>query len=78
MPKLKIESLPDDRPVKVTVELPAVVHADLKTYAEVIAHEGGQQIKDPTKLIAPMLKRFMASDRAFAKARRKVGQSKKD
>ena len=70
MTKLKIAALPDDKPVKVTVELPATVHRDLIAYAEILGREGGQPIRDPAKLIAPMLTRFMATDRAFAKARR--------
>jgi len=70
MAKLKIAALPDDKPVKVTVELPATVHRDLVAYAEILGREGGQTIRDPVKLIAPMLTRFMATDRAFARARR--------
>jgi hypothetical protein len=70
MAKLKIAVLPDDKPVKVTVELPATVHRDLVAYAEILGREGGQPIRDPVKLIAPMLTRFMATDRAFTKARR--------
>lgn len=70
MAKLKIGLLPDDKPVKMTVELPALVHRDLVTYAEALARESGQSISDPAKLIAPMLARFMATDRAFAKLRR--------
>ncbi|MFC7701947.1 DUF2274 domain-containing protein [Bradyrhizobium sp. GCM10028915] len=69
MPKLRIGALPDDKPVKVPVELPASVHRDLVAYAEAMARESGQRI-DPTKLVAPMLARFMATDRGFAKARR--------
>ena len=69
MTKLRIRALPDDKPVKVTIELPAAVHRDLVTYAEAVAAGSGQRI-DPTKLIAPMLARFMATDRGFAKARR--------
>ncbi|WP_065724882.1 DUF2274 domain-containing protein, partial [Acinetobacter baumannii] len=42
---------------------------DLVVYAEVVARENGQRI-DPAKLIAPMLARFMATDRGFAKLRR--------
>jgi len=61
--KLKLGALVDDKPVKLTVELPAQVHRDLLAYAEVLAAETGQQI-------APMLMRFMATDRAFLKARR--------
>jgi hypothetical protein len=61
--------LPDDRPIKVTAELPAQVHRDLVAYAQAMASEAGQRI-EPAKLIAPMLERFMATDRGFAKLRR--------
>jgi hypothetical protein len=54
---------------KLKLELPAAVHRDLLAYAEVLARETGQGIVEPTKLIAPMLARFMATDRAFAKIR---------
>ena len=60
----------DAKPVKLTFEVPASIHRDLVTYAEILARQTGQSISDPAKLIAPMLTRFMATDRAFAKARR--------
>ncbi|MDE2364295.1 MAG: DUF2274 domain-containing protein [Hyphomicrobiales bacterium] len=69
MSKLKIAALPDDKPVKVTLELPAAVHRDLSAYAEAVAAESGKAVADPTKLIVPMLTRFMATDRAFSKSR---------
>lgn len=70
MSKLKLGAIVEDKPVKLTVELPVTVHRDLLAYAEVLAHETGQKIADPLKLVAPMLARFMATDRAFGKARR--------
>ena len=70
MAKLKLGAIADEKPVKLTVELPAVVHRDLLAYAEALARETGHAIADPLKLVAPMLARFMATDRAFAKARR--------
>ena len=70
MSKLKLGAIADDKPVKLTVELPAAVHRDLVAYAEALGRETGQSIAEPAKLIAPMLSRFMATDRAFAKARR--------
>jgi len=70
MAKLKIAALPDDKPVKVTVELPATVHRDLVAYAEILARESGQPVSDPIKIIVAMLARFMATDRAFTKARK--------
>ena len=68
MTKLRIAGLPEDKPVKVTLELPASVHRDLAAYADVLARQSGQAIGDPSKLIAPMLARFMVTNRVFAKA----------
>ncbi|MCF2872883.1 DUF2274 domain-containing protein [Octadecabacter sp. G9-8] len=76
MPKLKLGPLVDDRPVKLTVELPAAVHRDLVAYADVLSRDTGQPIKDPTKLIAPMIAKFMATDRGFTSARRTMGAKK--
>jgi hypothetical protein len=70
MAKLKLSAITDEKPVKLTIELPANVHRDLLAYARVLARETGQAISDPSKLVAPMLARFMATDRGFAKARR--------
>jgi hypothetical protein len=70
MAKLKLGPIADDRPVKLTIELPAAVHRDLVAYAEVLGRETGQPVGEPAKLIAPMVERFMATDREFAKARR--------
>ena len=72
MTKLKLGSLVNDKPVKLSIELPPSVHRDLVAYAEVLARETGQSIAEPAKLIAPMLERFMATDRGFAKLRRAV------
>ena len=69
MTKLKLGAIPDDKPVRITVELPAAVHRDLMAYADLLGRETGQPIADPSKLVAPMIQRFMATDRAFAKAR---------
>lgn len=70
MSKLKLGPLADDKPVKVTIELPAGVHRDLLAYADILGRETGQAVDNPAKLIAPMIERFMATDRGFAKARR--------
>ncbi|WP_116968989.1 DUF2274 domain-containing protein [Blastomonas sp. UPD001] len=70
MTKLKLGPLADDRPVKLTVELPANIHRDLTAYATALAAETGSEAVTPEKLIAPMLARFMASDRGFVRGRR--------
>lgn len=71
MSKLRLSPLADDRPVRLTVELPATVHRDLVAYGEALGREADGRPVDPVKLVAPMLARFMATDRGFAKARRR-------
>ncbi|GAA4492511.1 DUF2274 domain-containing protein [Gluconacetobacter tumulicola] len=70
MTKLRLGPIADDKPVRLTVELPAAVHRDLMDYARLLAHESGQAEIALAKLIPPMLSRFMEGDRAFSKARR--------
>jgi hypothetical protein len=70
MSKLKLGTIEDDKPVKLTVEMPASVHRNLVAYAEAIGRETGQPAPDPSKVIVPMIERFMAADRAFGKVRK--------
>jgi hypothetical protein len=68
--KLKLGAIADDKPVRLTIELPAAVHRDLVAYGHALARETAQDAIEPAKLVGPMLARFMATDRAFAKLRR--------
>jgi hypothetical protein len=70
MSKLKLHAIEDDKPVRLTIDLPATVHRDLAVYAEALGQAAGKAAAEPSKLIPPMLARFMATDRAFAKFRR--------
>jgi len=67
MPKLKLATIEDDKPVRLTLDIPAVLHRDLVAYGQIL---GGASPIDPVKLVGPMLERFMATDRGFASARR--------
>ena len=71
MTKLRLGPIDDDKPIKVQVELPSAVHRDLLAYAKAHALETGlAQPLTAERLIAPMLARFMASDRGFARKSR--------
>jgi hypothetical protein len=56
MTKLKIESVLDEKPVKITLELPADLDRDPRAYAELIKVESGRSVSDPARLTAPMAK----------------------
>lgn len=71
MTKLKLSTIPDDKPVKVTVALPAAVFRDLQAYAAILAKAKPEATPaEPSKLIVPMIERFMATDRVFSKSKR--------
>ena len=70
MAKLKLGTVESDKPVRLTIELPATIHRDLLIYAQAHAQETGQRTLEPAKLIAAMLQRFMATDRGFSRFRR--------
>ncbi|MBZ9992802.1 DUF2274 domain-containing protein [Mesorhizobium sp. BH1-1-4] len=70
MAKLKLATIADDKPVKITLELPAPLHRDLVKYGEILGRETGRPSADPLRLIVPMLERFIATDRGFAKAKK--------
>lgn len=69
MAKLKLSAVLDDKPVRIAVDLPAETHRMLVAYAEAMARETGQPV-EPTRIVAPMLARFMATDRAFTRGRK--------
>lgn len=75
MSKLKLGTIADDKPVKLTSEYAATVYRDLVAYAEAIGRESGQAAPDPAKIVPHMVERFMATDRAFAKTRRRRKES---
>ena len=52
MEKLRVAGLTEDKPVKVTLELPASVHRDLVRYAEILGQQNAHPTSDPTKLMA--------------------------
>lgn len=53
MTKLKLSAVPDDKPVTITVKMPAAIHRDLVAYAEILARTTGPTPPDPSELIAP-------------------------
>ena len=74
MAKLKLGPIADEKPVRITAEIPAEVHRDLAAYARVLGQHTGRTY-ELGQLVAPMLKRFMDTDREFARARRSGQQT---
>ncbi|OBQ62223.1 DUF2274 domain-containing protein [Mesorhizobium loti] len=75
MVKLKLGPIPDEKPVKVTLEVPASLYRNLVAYGEALGRENGSSPIDPNRLIVPMLERFIATDRAFARSKHSASPS---
>lgn len=75
MTKLRLGAIVEEKPVKLTVEIPGALMRELGDYAIVHAKLTGLPAPlTPERLIAPMIERFMAADREFGKQRRRQGQ----
>ena len=70
MTSLRLRPIADEKPVKLSIDVPPDVYRDLTLYAEAHAAAAGQASPGPAKLVVPMLAQFMAADRGFATIKR--------
>ena len=70
MPQLNLSDIAEEQPGQLTIEIPARLHSDLVAYGVVINGGNASGAPAPELLVAPMLARFIATDRSFTKARR--------
>jgi hypothetical protein len=70
MTRLKLSDLASEKPVRVTIEIPAQLHRELGEYARAV--NGGNPEGAPTieLVMTAMLGRFIATDREYARYRR--------
>ncbi|UZW54501.1 DUF2274 domain-containing protein [Sphingobium sp. JS3065] len=67
---LKIAKLPDRTPVKIGITVTPDLDADLRAYLALYRTTYEDKAATVADLIPAMLESFLASDRAFAKARK--------
>ena len=73
MSKLRLGPIVEDRPVKLSVEMPGALMRELSDYAAVHGRLNGlAEAMPPEKLIPPIVERFTAGDREFSKLRRRI------
>lgn len=72
MTRLTLEDLADEKPVRLTIEVSARLHRELLDYATVLNEGDAKGAPTPERLIPPMINRFIATDRSYAKARRQT------
>lgn len=70
MTRLKLEDPADEKPVRLAVEVSARLHRELLAYATALNYGDAKGAPTPERLIPPMIERFIATDRSYARARR--------
>lgn len=70
MTRLKLADLADEKPMRLTVEVSARLHRELVAYATALNGGDPKGAPAPERLIPPMIERFIATDRSYAKTRR--------
>jgi hypothetical protein len=70
MTRLKLSDLADEKPVRLTIEVSARLHRELMAYGAALNGGDAKGAPPPERLIPPMIERFIASDRSYAKTRR--------
>ncbi len=70
MTRLKLADLADEKPVRLTVEVSARLHREMVAYATALNGGDVKGAPTPERLIPPMIERFIATDRSYAKSRR--------
>lgn len=69
MTRLKLSDVTDEKPVRLSVEIPARLHRRLIEYGILLNGGVPKDAPKPGDLVAPMLDRFIAGDRDFTRAR---------
>jgi len=68
--QLKLSDITDEKSVRLTIEVSVRLHRELLAYAAVLNNGEAKDAPDPRRLIPPMIERFMATDRDFARLRK--------
>lgn len=72
MSKLRLGPVAEEKPVKLSVEIPGSLAREIGDYAAVHARLTGLETPlAPERIIPAMIERFIAGDREFSKQRRR-------
>ena len=70
MNKLRLGPVIHEKPMRLSIDMPAPIYRELAAYGSLLAKETGQTKIEPEKLIVPMIEKFIKGDKAFKKLSR--------
>ena len=75
MTRLKLSDLSDEKPARLTLDVPARLHRELIAYATALNGGDAKGAPAPERLIPPMIERFIATDRDYLRSKRQLPKS---
>lgn len=70
MTRLKLSDITNEKPVRLTIEIPSRLHRDLLAYGVVLNDGEEKDAPSAERLIPHMIERFIATDRGFTRHRK--------
>jgi len=72
MTRISLADIAAEKPVKLTVEMPAKLYRDLQDYCIALNQGAATGVPPPERVIPAMIERFIASDRSYARQRKQL------
>jgi hypothetical protein len=72
MTRISLADITDEKPVRLTVEMPAKLHRDLQDYCLALSQGATAGVPAPERVIPAMIEKFIASDRSYARERKQL------
>ena len=70
MTRLSLADIADEKPVRLSIEIPARLHRELLAYCAALGAGQTSGLPPPERVVPAMIERFIATDRSYARQRK--------
>lgn len=70
MTRLSLADIADEKPVRMSIEIPARLHRELLAYCAALGAGQSAGVPPPERVIPAMIERFISTDRSYARQRK--------
>ena len=70
MTRISLADIADEKPVRLTIEIPARLHRELMSYCAALGAGQNGALPPPERVVPAMVEKFIATDRSYARQRK--------
>jgi len=70
MTRISLADIADEKPVRLTIEIPARLHRELLAYCAALGAGENAALPPPERVVPAMIEKFIATDRSYARQRK--------